>query len=54
MLALMGLPMPGEMDSKVLFEVGTRAGGQGEAEENPYSEKDEARVMERLRELYVV
>jgi hypothetical protein len=29
----------------------TRAGGQGATDENPYSEEDEAQVMERLREL---
>jgi len=56
-LALMGLPVPAEMDGKVLFGTETRRQGereirrQGEVEENPYSEEDEAQVMERLREL---
>ncbi len=67
-LALMSLPIPPEMDGKVLFGVETRAsgpgdprngtqagetraGGQGSADENPYSEQDEEQVMERLREL---
>jgi len=56
-LALMGLPVPAEMDGKVLFGAETRRQGEGETrrqgdvEENPYSEEDEAQVMERLREL---
>ncbi len=58
-LALMGLPVPGEMDGKALLGVEARqAGGpkvpgqaQGGGGENPYSEEDEAQVMERLREL---
>jgi predicted AlkP superfamily phosphohydrolase/phosphomutase len=56
-LALMSLPVPAEMDGKVLFGAETRRQGEGEirrqgdVEENPYSEEDEAQVMERLREL---
>jgi len=56
-LALMGLPLPAEMDGKALFGAETRRQGEGETrrqgdvEENPYSEEDEAQVMERLREL---
>jgi predicted AlkP superfamily phosphohydrolase/phosphomutase len=56
-LALMGLPVPSEMDGKVLFGMETRSTGAKEQEsnkagdENPYSEEDEEQVMERLREL---
>jgi predicted AlkP superfamily phosphohydrolase/phosphomutase len=56
-LALMSLPIPAEMDGKVLFGAETRSrgagvqGGRGATEENPYSEEDEEQVMERLREL---
>jgi len=63
-LALMSLPIPAEMDGKVLFGKESRQGsketslawrtGQGRqemADENPYSEEDEEQVMERLREL---
>jgi predicted AlkP superfamily phosphohydrolase/phosphomutase len=56
-LALMSLPVPAEMDGKVLFGAETRSRGAEEQtskslDENPYSEEeDEAQVMERLREL---
>jgi len=55
-LALMGLPVPGEMDGKVLFGQAERQGAIPIAptpmpDENPYSEEDEEQVMERLREL---
>jgi len=56
-LALMSLPIPAEMDGKVLFGAETRSrgagvqGGRGATEENPYSKEDEEQVMERLREL---
>ncbi len=56
-IALMGLDVPAEMDGKVLFGSETRRKGEketksvGQADDNPYSEEDEAQVMERLREL---